>query len=139
MSPRRILIVDDDESVRTLLRMTMPTDVYEVVEAASGEQALAQLEDGVPDLVLLDWKMPERHGSLVLDELKRRYPRLPVIVLTAEIAEHHRALAESLKVDAFLTKPFSPLELLDTVERLLGPAPTEPPSGRPPAGSEAGG
>jgi two-component system KDP operon response regulator KdpE len=125
LSPRRILIVDDDESVRTLLRMTMPTKEYSVEEAASGEEALACLESGVPDLVLLDWKMPERHGSLVLEELKSRYPLLPVIVLTAEIAGHHRDLANALKADAFLTKPFSPLELLATVERLLGERPVD--------------
>ena len=120
MSPRRIMIVDDDESVRSLLRMTLPEDGYEIEEAIDGEEALALLANHVPDLVLLDWKMPGRHGSLVLDELKRRHPQLPVIVLTAEVAEHHRSLAESLKVDVFLTKPFSPLELLETIERLLG-------------------
>jgi CheY-like chemotaxis protein len=117
--------VDDDESVRALLRMTLPTDGYTVEEASSGEAALASLGDGAPDLVLLDWKMPGRHGSLVLDELKSRYPLLPVIVLTAEIADHHRDLAESLGVDVFLTKPFSPLELLETVERLLGERPVD--------------
>ena len=99
--------------------MTLAEDEYEIDEATDGEQALRLLERAVPDLVLLDWKMPERHGSLVLDELKRRYPQLPVIVLTAEIAEHHRSLAEALNVDVFLTKPFSPLELLETIERLL--------------------
>jgi DNA-binding response OmpR family regulator len=114
------MIVDDDESVRSLLRMTLPEDGYEIDEATDGERALALVEERVPDLVLLDWKMPGRHGSLVLDELKSRHPQLPVIVLTAEIAEHHRNLAESLKVDVFLTKPFSPLELLETIERLLG-------------------
>ena len=125
MTPRRIMIVDDDESVRSLLRMTLAEDEYEIDEATDGEDALRLLERAVPDLVLLDWKMPERHGSLVLDELKRRYPQLPVIVLTAEIAEHHRNLAESLKVDVFLTKPFSPLELLETIERLLGERPLD--------------
>jgi two-component system phosphate regulon response regulator PhoB len=120
LSSRRILIVDDDESVRSLLRMTLPEDGYQIDEATDGERALALVEERVPDLVLLDWKMPGRHGSLVLDELKSRHPQLPVIVLTAEIAEHHRNLAESLKVDVFLTKPFSPLELLETIERLLG-------------------
>ena len=125
MSPRRIMIVDDDESVRSLLRMTMPEGTYEIEEAIDGEEALALLASHVPDLVLLDWKMPGRHGSLVLDELKRRHPRLPVIVLTAEVAEHHRSLAESLKVDVFLTKPFSPLELLETIERLLGERPVD--------------
>ena len=120
MSPRRIMIVDDDESVRSLLRMTLPEGEYEIEEAVNGEEALTRLAGHVPDLVLLDWKMPGRHGSLILDELKTRHPQLPVIVLTAEVAEHHRHLAESLKVDVFLTKPFSPLELLETIERLLG-------------------
>jgi DNA-binding response OmpR family regulator len=125
MSLRRIMIVDDDESVRSLLRMTLPEEEYEIEEAIDGEEALALLNSRVPDLVLLDWKMPRRHGSLVLDELKRRHPQLPVIVLTAEVAEHHRSLAESLKVDVFLTKPFSPLELLATIERLLGERPVD--------------
>ena len=125
MSSRRIMIVDDDESVRSLLRMTLPEDGYEIDEATDGEQALALVEERVPDLVLLDWKMPGRHGSLVLDELKSRHPQLPVIVLTAEIAEHHRSLAEALNVDVFLTKPYSPLELLETIERLLGEHPLD--------------
>jgi two-component system phosphate regulon response regulator PhoB len=119
------MIVDDDESVRSLLRMTLPEGTYEIEEAIDGEEALALLASHVPDLVLLDWKMPGRHGSLVLDELKRRHPQLPVIVLTAEVAEHHRSLAESLKVDVFLTKPFSPLELLETIERLLVERPVD--------------
>jgi CheY-like chemotaxis protein len=125
MSPRRIMIVDDDESVRSLLRMTLPEGEYEIEEAIDGEEALTLLTSHVPDLVLLDWKMPGRHGSLVLDELKTRHPQLPVIVLTAEVAEHHRNLAESLKVDVFLTKPFSPLGLLETIERLLGERPVD--------------
>ncbi|HEX9349862.1 MAG TPA: response regulator [Gaiellaceae bacterium] len=125
MTRRRIMIVDDDDSVRSLLRMTLPEDEYEIDEATDGEQALARLDERVPELVLLDWQMPGRHGSLVLDELKSRHPKLPVIVLTAEIAEHHRSLAEALKVDVFLTKPFSPLELLETIERLLAEHPLD--------------
>lgn len=125
MSDRRILIVDDDEAIRSLLRTTLPEDGYDIGEAVDGDQALALLEEQVPDLVLLDWMMPGTHGSLILDELKSRYPLLPVIVLTSEVAEHHRHLAESLKVDVFLTKPFSPIELLDTVERLLGQSPVD--------------
>ena len=102
------------------MRTTLPEDEYEIAEAADGDQALTLLQENKPDLVLLGWKMPGTHGSLVLDELKSRYPLLPVIVLSGEVAEHHRHLAESLKVDVFLTKPFSPIELLETVERLLG-------------------
>jgi DNA-binding response OmpR family regulator len=117
---QRVLIIDDDESVRALLRTTLPPDEFEVLEAVDGDEGLRLVGESDPHLVLLDWRMPGRHGSLVLDELKERRPTLPVIVITSEHQEHHRALAESLRVDAFLTKPFSPLELLDTVERLVG-------------------
>jgi CheY-like chemotaxis protein len=90
-----------------------------VLEAGNGDQALELIGREPPDLVLLDWQMPGRSGSQVLDELKHRHPDLPVVVLTAQHQPPHRALAEALGVDVFLTKPFSPLELLDTVERLL--------------------
>lgn len=119
MSQKRVLIVDDDEAIRSLLRMTFPEDVYELSEASDGDEVLALLERGSIDIVILDWKMPRRHGALVLDELKERDPKLPVIVLTAEGRDTQRALADALRADAFLEKPFSPLELLATVESLL--------------------
>ncbi len=125
MIRRRVLIVDDDEAIRALLRLTLPTEEYDVAEAVDGEDGLRMLTETEPELILLDWKMPGRHGSLVLDEVKVRRPNLPVIVLTSEMQEHHRRLAESLRVDAFLTKPFSPMELLETIERLLGESPLE--------------
>jgi DNA-binding response OmpR family regulator len=125
MRRRRVLIVDDDEAIRALLRLTLPSDEYDVTEAVDGEHALEVLTVSRPELVLLDWKMPGRHGSLVLDDVKARHPKLPVIVLTSELQEYHRALAESLGVDAFLTKPFSPMELLATVERLLAESPLD--------------
>jgi two-component system, OmpR family, phosphate regulon response regulator PhoB len=119
VTPYRILIADDDESVRSLLRATLPEDDYEVLEAGDGSEALELIGRQPPDLVLLDWNMPRRSGAQVLEELKRRHPGLPVVVLTAEHQAPHRALAEALGVDVFLTKPFSPLQLLDTIERLL--------------------
>ncbi len=128
MSLLRVLIVDDDEAVRSLLRMTLPSDDYEIAEARDGREALERLRAEAPDLILLDWRMPGLGGSSVLDAVKVQHPRLPVIVLTSEIQEHHRALAESLGVDAFLTKPFSPLELLGTIERLLAERPLDEPS-----------
>ncbi|MGB2874587.1 MAG: response regulator [Gaiellaceae bacterium] len=121
---KRVLVVDDDESIRTLLRMTLADDAYEVTEAADGTEVMDLLDQSLPDLVLLDWKMPGRHGAFVLDDLKGRYPKLPVIVLTAEGRDTQRALADALRADAFLTKPFSPLQLLETIERLLGSRPS---------------
>lgn len=120
MRPRRILIVDDDDSVRALLRLTLPTqEDLAISEARNGREALSLVESELPDLVLLDWRMPGATGAEVLAKLKSLRPELPVIVLTAEFHVGHRASAMSLGADVFLTKPFSPLELLREIERLL--------------------
>jgi CheY-like chemotaxis protein len=116
-SPSRVLIIDDDVFVRRLLRMTLPAEEFEIAEAGDGDIALAVAEAQRPELVLLDWCMPTVSGDTVLAELKERFPTLAVIVLTA--ASEQRLRAEELGADGFLTKPFSPLELLRTVEQLL--------------------
>ena len=123
MTPRSILIADDDDWVRRLLGMTLPGDEFEIVEARDGNEALAIATGTRPlDLVLLDWRMPGASGEDVLRALKGARPEVPVIVLTGETAPSYRRVAETLGVDEFLTKPFSPLQLLDAVERLIGPA-----------------
>lgn len=125
MSRLRIVLVDDDEWVRRLLRTTLSGDDYEIFEAANGDDGLRLVEEQSPDLVVLDWQMPGRHGSLVLDAVKERRPTLPVVVLTAEQRPSQRELAETIGADAFLNKPFSPLELLDLIERLLADRPRD--------------
>jgi two-component system phosphate regulon response regulator PhoB len=120
-----VLIVEDDEVVRTLLRLTLPAEGYDVVEATDGEHALEVLEQAMPALVLLDWRMPGRSGREVLQEIKRREPETPVIVLSAQ--EPIRTEEEALAVGAnvFFAKPFSPLQLLAAVERLLPDSPLD--------------
>ena len=125
MSRLRIVLVDDDEWVRRLLRTTLNAEEYEILEATDGEEGLRLVEERSPDLVVLDWQMPGRHGSLVLDAVKARRPTLPVIVLTAEQRSSQRELAESIGADAFLNKPFSPLELLSLIEGLLANRPSD--------------
>ena len=110
---RRIVLVDDHPALRGLLRATLPEDAYEVVEVGDARSAVEAIEREAVDLVVLDWRLPDRNGGEVLTQVKARRPELPVIVLTAE------AQAEAGAADAFLTKPFSPLELLDVVEQLL--------------------
>ena len=119
------LIVDDDEVIRSLLLMTLPEEGFDLVEAQDGDQALQLTEGRAPALVLLDWKMPGFSGAEVLPELKRRHPDTPVIVLTADPGLQLRQTAESLGADVFMTKPFSPLQLLATVERLLPERPVD--------------
>ena len=115
--PARVVLIDDDVFVRRLLRMTLPAEDFEISEAADGDIALAVAEVQRPDLVLLDWRMPTVSGETVLTELKARYPHVAVVVLTVE--GEQRSRAGELGADAFLTKPFSPLELLRTVEQLV--------------------
>jgi CheY-like chemotaxis protein len=117
---RRILVVDDDSVVRTLLRTTLPADAYDVLEASDGETALRLMHAGPPALVVLDWQLPVRSGADVLAELKRHVPALPVLILTGAHDPEPRRHAQRLGADAFLTKPFSPLELLQAIDRLLG-------------------
>jgi CheY-like chemotaxis protein len=120
-----VLIVDDDEVIRSLLRLTLPDEGYDLVEAEDGDQALQIIAARQPSLVLLDWRMPGTSGEGVLTALKQTYPDLPVIVLTAEPEAKVRTLAESLGADVFVAKPFSPLQLLGSVERLLPERPLD--------------
>ena len=113
----RILLVDDDVFVRRLLRRTLPAHDFEIAEASDGDIALDLIEAQHPELVLLDWEMPATPGSTVLTRLQERHPSLPVVVLTADGTQ--RAEAMRLGARAFLTKPFSPLGLLETIESLL--------------------
>jgi response regulator RpfG family c-di-GMP phosphodiesterase len=117
----RILLVDDEPALRELLRVTFEGAHVSVVEAASGEQALAELARELPDAVVLDLRLPGIGGidlcrRLRRDELTRE---LPIVVLSGgEGRELERARANG--ADEVVRKPFSPLELLGVVERLTG-------------------
>jgi CheY-like chemotaxis protein len=116
---RRIVLVDDDPIVRRLLRTTLPSESFDVLEASDGDAALRLVEGAEPSLVVLDWLLPRRSGAEVLAEIKRRFPALPVLVLTGARDPGQREHAARLGADVFLTKPFSPSELLEAIERLL--------------------
>ncbi len=116
-SPARVVVIDDDVFVRHLLRTTLPSDTFEITEAGNGNVALAVMEIEPPDLLVLDWNLPEVSGETVLQETKRRHADVAVVVLTADAQQRGRAA--ELGADAFLTKPFSPLELLATIDGLL--------------------
>lgn len=120
---RTVMLVDDDVSVRRLLSLTLPGEGYEIVES-DGPDAVELAEREQPDLVFLDWRLPGARGEDVLRALKRARDGPPVIVLTADQSPRERQTALGLGADLFLTKPFSPLELIGAVERLLGPEPT---------------
>lgn len=120
---KRILIADDEANIRLLVRSTLEdADHYEISESRDGEEALAMLRTRTPDLLILDLMMPRVSGLDVLATLTRNPPehRPPIIILSAKVNEEERARV--LGATFFLRKPFSPLHLMETVERVLGEA-----------------
>jgi CheY-like chemotaxis protein len=116
---RRVLVVDDDPHLRKLLRATFDAGAFEFSEASDGVEAL-DLLDPLPGVVVLDWHLPGGSGAELLASLRSSYPMLPIVVLTGDAREGEREAAGALGANAYVTKPFSPLELLSTVEGLAG-------------------
>jgi CheY-like chemotaxis protein len=118
---KTILIADDEAHLRLLVRKTLAEDGYRIVEAADGQEALARARKERPDLLILDWMMPRMTGIQVLEAIQGDpdCARTRVIMLTARTQSVDRNLALSQGVRGYLVKPFSPLELIQLVERVL--------------------
>jgi diguanylate cyclase (GGDEF)-like protein len=121
LPPLRALIVDDDASLRELVRTVLEGAGVEVDEATTAAEMRVQLGDHhVPDVLVLDLGLPDADGLSLCRELKVARPALPIVVLTGQDATAAEGSAVSAGADAFLHKPFGPLELIDVVEQLAG-------------------
>jgi CheY-like chemotaxis protein len=118
---RTVLIADDEPSMRLLVHATIESDDYKVVEAADGMEAWAMIQQYKPSLVLLDVQMPGRSGLEVLRSVRADPSLLAtrVILLTSKAQEHDVEAGLIAGADFYLTKPFSPLDLLTRVEEAL--------------------
>ena len=106
----RILVADDEEEIRELLRLYLEKEGYEVLEAVDGEQALHLLQEyGDVAMLILDIMMPKKDGFHVLKELREK-SNLPVIILSAKTADMDKILGLDLGADDYIAKPFNPLE-----------------------------
>jgi len=117
-SRRRILVVDDEERMVRFIRLNLEHDGFQVSEAFNGKQAVQKMRDANPDLILLDVMMPDMDGFEVL-ELIREISNVPVIMLTAKGEEDDRVRGLELGADDYITKPFSPRELVSRVKAVL--------------------
>lgn len=115
---RRILVVDDEERMVRFIRLNLEHDGFEVVEAYRGAQAIDRIRSGLPDLVLLDVMLPDIDGFEVL-RIIREVSSVPVIMLTAKGEEDDRVRGLELGADDYITKPFSPRELVSRVRAVL--------------------
>ena len=128
MEKGRILLVDDDADLLRLLSLRMKAAGYVVSTAANGSEALSVLAMEHPSLVITDLKMDEMDGMALLDAIRRDYPTLPVIILTAHGSIPDALLAADQGVFAFLTKPFDGKDLMAQVERAFNLTAAVPPS-----------
>lgn len=115
---RKILVVDDEERMVRFIRLNLEHDGFQVVEAFRGTTAIQRLRDNLPDLILLDVMMPDLDGFEVL-KIIREVSSVPVIMLTAKGEEDDRVRGLELGADDYITKPFSPRELVSRVKAVL--------------------
>jgi DNA-binding response OmpR family regulator len=115
---RRILVVDDEERMVRFIRLNLEHDGFQVSEAFNGKEAIQKMRDLTPDLILLDVMMPDLDGFEVLETI-REISNVPVIMLTAKGEEDDRVRGLELGADDYITKPFSPRELVSRAKAVL--------------------
>ncbi len=121
MSQFTILVVEDEEAIRSMLVMVLQQYDFEVLEAGDVAQAQLILNDNNPDLILLDWMLPKMTGDEWTRRLKSsdNYRDLPIILVTAKGEEADKVRGLDLGADDYVTKPFSPKELISRIKAVL--------------------
>lgn len=114
----KILVVDDDVDIRKAVRIYLEQENYEVVEASDGKEALEIVENSEFHLIILDVMMPNLDGMLTTYHLRKEH-NIPILMLSAKIEEIDKIQGLQVGADDYLTKPFSPMELLARVKSLL--------------------
>ena len=119
--PMKILVADDEPNQLELLTYNLTQADYEVIRAADGQQALEMIEEHRPDLAIIDWMMPQMSGIDLCRKLRARAEtkQLPIIILSARGEEGDRTLGLDIGADDYISKPFSPREMISRVRALL--------------------
>ena len=116
---KKILIVDDEQPIRTLLEYNLKQERYDTITAADGEEAVLKTESEQPHLILLDLMLPKMDGIDVCKTLRQRGIETPIIMLTAKGDELDKVLGLEIGADDYMTKPFSPREVVARVKAVL--------------------
>ncbi|HAC67373.1 MAG TPA: DNA-binding response regulator, partial [Pseudomonas sp.] len=120
--PAHVLVIDDEPQIRKFLRISLAAQGYQISEAATGTDGLAQAALGQPDLVILDLGLPDRDGQEVLVEL-REWSTVPVLVLSVRADEREKVRALDAGANDYVTKPFGIQEFLARSRALLRQTP----------------
>ncbi len=117
----KILIVEDEEAIRDMLQFMLKQSEYSVYEAKNVREAYHQIAHRMPDLILLDWMLPDKSGIEFLKEIKKnkQTQHIRVIMLTARAEEESKVKGLDIGADDYITKPFSPRELISRIKTVL--------------------
>ncbi len=115
---KKILIVDDEESIRRLVDVYLKKAGFITIEARDGREALKKIEKDLPDLIILDLMLPYVDGETIAREIRKK-SNIPIIMLTAKAEEDQRVEGLEMGADDYVVKPFSPRELVARVKALL--------------------
>jgi YesN/AraC family two-component response regulator len=125
-SPASILVVDDDDAVRRVLRSMLESVGYLVREAPNGKVAMREFERQPADLLITDIFMPEQEGMETIGALRRQHPSLAIIAISGMAGDYYLKMAQFLGVRATLLKPLGMQKVLDTVQTVLEQLPSQP-------------
>jgi len=119
--PSSILVVEDEPAIAELIAVNLQHAGHYPIRAYNAEQALSLMSDVLPDLVLLDWMLPGKSGAIFAKELRanERTKQIPIIMLTARSEEQDKVMGLEAGADDYVTKPFSPKELLARIKAVL--------------------
>lgn len=118
MKKKSVLVVDDSRTTRSYVRSVLENDAYLVTEAENGLLAVESIQNKRPDILLIDMLMPEMDGIEVMEKLNELDIKIPTVVLTADIQEQVKEECFELGAKAFLNKPATEIEILETVRNL---------------------
>jgi len=120
-SAKKILLIEDEPEFRMALRMRLESNGYDIIEAEDGAIGLDAARHQNPDLIILDVMLPKMDGFKVARLLKfdAKYKNIPLMMLTVMSQESDRKMGQAVGADAYLTKPYQPQELLDTILTLV--------------------
>jgi two-component system, OmpR family, response regulator ResD len=130
-APRRILVVDDEHTIREVVRRYLEHDGFSVTEAADGQAALDAISSQPPDLMVLDLMLPGIDGWALTNRLRAAGRSIPIVMLTARGETSDRIYGLDLGADDYITKPFSPQELVSRVRAVLRRAAPDEPTTEP--------
>jgi len=130
---KRVLVIEDDKDIVELVRYNLEKDGYQVTSSGDGSTGLAQIRKAAPDLLVLDLMLPKLSGLEICKEVRKEVTlnRIPILILTAKGEEADRVVGLELGADDYVTKPFSPRELVARVKALLRRAEPGTPSEKP--------